>query len=222
MDKKRAAGEKAAELVKDGMVVGLGTGSTAYFAIEALGKRIQDGLEIVGVATSKGTEGLAAKFGVPLVDLDDVEVVDMTIDGADEVDPRFNLIKGMGGALMREKIVAYASLEEVIIVDDSKLVDRLGTKSPLPVEVSAFGHRKTKRALEDLGCTAALKGGSSPFITDNGNLIYECRFEKIEDPEFLEAEIHLVPGVLESGLFIELATMVIVGDENGVRILTRT
>ncbi len=221
MDKKRAAAERAVEFVQSGMVVGLGTGSTAYFAIEALGKRIEEGLEIAGVATSSGTEQLAVKFGVPLVPLDEVKLVDVTIDGADEVDPQFNLIKGMGGALLREKIVAYASLEEIIIVDDSKLVDVLGIRSPLPIEVAPFGHKLTRIALEGLGCQARLKGGEKPFMTDNGNLVYECKFERIEDPEFLEIEIHLIPGVIESGLFIDLATKVVIGQENGTQLRER-
>lgn len=218
MDKKKVAAERAVEFAQSGMVVGLGTGSTAYFAIEALGRRVKEGLEIAGVATSKGTEQLAKKFGVPLVLLDDVKVIDITIDGADEVDPNFNLIKGMGGALLREKVVAYASLEEIIIVDDSKIVDILGTRSPLPVEVVSFGHKLTKSALEGLGCQARLKGGDKPFKTDNGNLIYECKFERIEDPEFLEMEIHLIPGVIESGLFIDLATKVVIGQEGGTQL----
>jgi ribose 5-phosphate isomerase A len=218
VDKKKAAAEKAVEFVQSDMVVGLGTGSTAYFAIEALGNRIKEGLQIVGVATSSSTEQLAKKFGVPLVPLDEVKLIDLTIDGADEVDPRFNLIKGMGGALLREKVVAYASLEEIIIVDDSKLVDVLGARSPLPIEVAPFGHKLTKNALEGLGCQARLKGGEKPFRTDNGNLIYECKFERIEDPEFLEVEIHLIPGVVESGLFIGLATKVVIGQENGTQV----
>ena len=218
MDKKKAAAERAVEFVQSDMVVGLGTGSTAYFAIEALGNRIKEGLEIVGVATSSSTEQLAKKFGVPLVPLDEVKLIDVTIDGADEVDPNFNLIKGMGGALLREKVVAYASLEEIIIVDDSKLVDVLGIRSPLPIEVTPFGHKLTKNALEGLGCQARLKGGEKPFRTDNGNLIYECKFERIEDPEFLEVEIHLVPGVVESGLFIDLATKVVIGQEGGTQV----
>jgi ribose 5-phosphate isomerase A len=218
MDKKKAAAERAVEFVQSDMVVGLGTGSTTYFAIEALGKRIREGLEIVGVATSISTEQLAKKFGVPLVPLDEVKLIDVTIDGADEVDPNFNLIKGMGGALLREKVVAYASLEEIIIVDDSKLVDVLGIRSPLPIEVAPFGHKLTKNALEGLGCLARLKGGEKPFRTDNGNLIYECKFERIEDPEFLEVEIHLIPGVVESGLFIDLATKVVIGQESGTQV----
>jgi ribose 5-phosphate isomerase A len=218
VDKKKAAAERAVDFVQSDMVVGLGTGSTAYFAIEALGKRVKEGLKIVGVATSSSTEQLAKKFGVPLTTLDEVKQIDVTIDGADEVDPNFNLIKGMGGALLREKVVAYASLEEIIIVDDSKIVDVLGIRSPLPIEVAPFGHKLTKNALEGLGCQARLKGGEKPFITDNGNLIYECKFERIEDPEFLELEIHLIPGVVESGLFIDLATKVVIGQESGTQL----
>jgi ribose 5-phosphate isomerase A len=218
MDKKRAAAESAVELIEDGMTVGLGTGSTANFAIEALGRRVADGLMIVGVPTSKGTEALARKQGIKLIDLNDAEIVHMTIDGADEVDPCLNLIKGMGGALLREKIVAFASAEEVIVVDDSKLVETLGTKSPLPVEVLRFGHLKTKDTLQGLGCTARLKGGERPFVTDNGNLIYECRFPRIEDPQLLESELHHIPGVVECGLFIDLATRVIIGKQDGVEV----
>ena len=218
MEKKRAAAERAVELVEGGMVVGLGTGSTANYAIEAIGRKVAEGLNIQGVATSKGTEALAKKHGIKLVDLNEVEIVDMTIDGADEVDPNMNLIKGMGGALLREKIVAFASAEEVIVVDDSKLVTTLGTKSPLPVEVLSFGHLKTKATMENLGCRAALKGGEKPFVTDNGNLVYECRFPRIDDPELLQAELHLVPGVVECGLFIDLATKVIIGGNEGVEV----
>jgi ribose 5-phosphate isomerase A len=221
MDRKKAAAEAAIELVKDGMVVGLGTGSTANYAIEGLGRRVANGLRIRGVATSRASEELAKKVGVPITTLDQVSEVDLTIDGADEVDPRFNLIKGMGGALLREKIVAFASKQEVIIIDDSKLVEVLGTKTPLPVEVVPFGHLRTKDALESLGCKASLKGGSSPFVTDNANLIYECRFAKMEDPELLEAEIDMIPGVVESGLFIDLATKVVVASAKGVEIRSK-
>jgi ribose 5-phosphate isomerase A len=221
VDKKKAAAEAAIDLVKDGMIVGLGTGSTANHAIEGLGRRVGAGLRIKGVATSKATEQLARKVGIPITTLEEVGEVDLTIDGADEVDPSFNLIKGMGGALLREKIVAFASKQEVIIVDDSKLVEVLGKKSPLPVEVLPFGHTKTRDALESLGCKASLKGGSAPFLTDNGNLIYECRFEGIEDAEMLEAEIDLIPGVVESGLFIDLATTVVVASAQGVEVRSK-
>jgi ribose 5-phosphate isomerase A len=221
VDKKKAAAEAAIDLVKDGMIVGLGTGSTANHAIEGLGRRVGAGLRIKGVATSKATEQLARKVGIPITTLEEVGEVDLTIDGADEVDPSFNLIKGMGGALLREKIVAFASKQEIIVVDDSKLVEVLGKKSPLPVEVLPFGHTKTRDALESLGCKASLKGGSNPFLTDNGNLIYECRFEGIEDAEMLEAEIDLIPGVVESGLFIDLATTVVVASAQGVEVRSK-
>jgi ribose 5-phosphate isomerase A len=221
MDRKKAAAEAALELVEDGMIVGLGTGSTANYAIEGLGRRVASGLRIRGVATSRASEELARRVGVPIITLDQVSGIDLTIDGADEVDPRFNLIKGMGGALLREKIVAFASKQEIIIIDDSKLVEVLGTRTPLPVEVVPFGHLRTKDALESLGCKASLKGGSSPFVTDNANLIYECRFAKIEDPEILEAEIDLIPGVVESGLFIDLATKVVVASTKGVEIRSK-
>jgi ribose 5-phosphate isomerase A len=153
--------------------------------------------------------------------IDEVGVCDITIDGADEVDPQLNLIKGMGGALLREKIIAFSSVQEIIVVDDSKMVKTLGIKSPLPVELLPFGHTKTMQALESLGCRTSLKGGERPFITDNGNYIAECRFTGIDDPELLEAEIDLIPGVVENGLFVEMATKVIVADDEGVRIIER-
>ncbi|MCU0861919.1 MAG: ribose-5-phosphate isomerase RpiA [Methanomassiliicoccales archaeon] len=221
MDRKRAAAERAIGMVRDGMIVGLGTGSTSAHAIELLGRRVAEGLSIRGVPTSLGTEQLAIKAGIPLTSLDEVERVDLTIDGADEVDPHLDLIKGMGGALLREKIVAFASEEEVIIVDDSKLVQVLGTKSPLPVEVLPFGHLRTARALETLGCKAVLKGGARPFVTDNGNLVYECRFKSIDEPERIEAEMHLIPGVVECGLFLGLATKVVIASERGIEVRSR-
>jgi ribose 5-phosphate isomerase A len=221
MDKKKAAAEEAIKLVRDGMTVGLGTGSTSNHAIEGLGRRVAEGLHIKGVATSDFTEQLARKVGIPTMTLEEAGEIDLTIDGADEVDPCLNLIKGMGGALLREKIVAFASKQEVIIIDDSKLVDVLGTKSPLPVEVVPFGHTRTRDALEGLGCKVALKGGNVPFLTDNGNLIYECKFERIEDAELLEAEIDMIPGVVESGLFIDLATKVVVASAKGVEVRSK-
>ena len=204
------------------MIVGLGTGSTTNYAIEGLGRMVKEGLDIRGVPTSLATERLARQLGIPLVTLEDVEMVDVTIDGADEVDPDMDLIKGMGGALLREKVVAYHSAEEIIIVDDSKLVERLGTKSPLPVEVAQFGHSKTRKVMEGLGCIAELKGRSQPFLTDNGNLVYECRFEEgIEDPGLLDADLRSIPGVVESGLFLDLATKVVVASDDGVAVRTK-
>jgi ribose 5-phosphate isomerase A len=221
MDKKKAAALRAVEMVESGMIVGLGTGSTAAYAIEAVGDLVANGYQLVCVPTSTATEEAARRRGLTLATIDEVGACDITIDGADEVDPRLNLIKGRGGALLREKIVAFSSVQEVIIVDDSKMVKTLGTKSPLPVEVLPFGYTKTIQALESLGCRATLKGREKPFLTDNRNYIAECRFAKIPDPELLEAEINLIPGVIENGLFIDMATKVVVADEKGVRVIEK-
>jgi ribose 5-phosphate isomerase A len=218
---KRQAAEKAVGYVKDGMVVGLGTGSTAYFAVEAIGRLVRQGLSLQGVPTSKVTEDQARKCGIPLLDLDQVDRIDITIDGADEVDGRMDLIKGRGGAMLREKMVAYISNQQVIVVDDSKLVSKLGQKAPLPVEVVPFGHMRTKKHLESLGCRAELRGGQTPFVTDNGNLIYHCRFECIDDPYELELQLKQIPGVVETGLFLRLATKVVVAGERGIEVRER-
>ena len=218
---KRQAAERAVSYVKDGMVVGLGTGSTAYFAVEAIGRLVSEGHSLKGVPTSKATEDQARKCGIPLLELDQVDRIDITIDGADEVDGRMDLIKGLGGALLREKMVAYISNQQVIVVDDSKLVSRLGQKAPLPVEVVPFGHRRTGKHLESLGCRAELRGGQTPFVTDNGNLIYHCRFECIDDPYELELQLKQIPGVVETGLFLRLATKVVIAGERGIEVRER-
>jgi ribose 5-phosphate isomerase A len=220
--KKKMAALKAVEWVRDGMVIGLGTGSTAYYAIEVIGKLVKEGHDLVGVPTSKNTEKLALEFGIPLTSLESVDDIDLTIDGADEVDLRLRLIKGMGGALLREKIVASVSRQEIVAVDDSKLVDVLGTKSPLPVEVVPFGHKRAKEAIERLRCKAQLRGENNPFVTDSGNYIYDCRFVRIENPEDLEKRLNLIPGVVENGLFIGLATRVVIGTEKGVVVRERS
>jgi ribose 5-phosphate isomerase A len=214
-DKKMAAAKRAVEFVEDGMVLGLGTGSTTRYAVDEIGKLVKDGYKLVGVPTSIETEKQARSLGIPLTTLDRVKELDLTIDGADEVDPRFRLIKGLGGALLREKIVAYHSRQEIIIVDDSKMVETLGVRTPLPVEVVQFSHVRTKEALESLGCAAVLRGGDRPFVTDNGNLIYDCKFAAIEYPEELEARLNAIPGVIENGLFLGLADRVVVGTEKG-------
>ena len=221
-DWKRLAGEAALAHVKDGMTVGLGTGSTAAHAIHALAAAVRDhGWRVRGVATSVATEQLAASLGIPLVTLEEAEAVDVAIDGADEVDPKRNLIKGAGGALFREKVVARAAAKLVIVVDVSKLVDVLGIKAPVPVEVHPFGWRGTKRLLEGLWCTAILRAPDGvPYRTDNGNLVLDCRFGPIPKPEKLEREINNVPGVLENGLFVGLADVVLVGGGGGLRTLT--
>jgi ribose 5-phosphate isomerase A len=212
---KLQAARKAVEMVEDGMVLGLGTGSTTRLAVDEIGRLVKDGYRLVGVPTSIETERQARSLGIPLSTLEEVGEIDLTIDGADEVDPQFRLIKGLGGALLREKMVAHYSKREVIIVDSSKTVEVLGVRTPLPVEVVQFGHRRTKAALEAMGCTAALRGGEKAFITDNGNLIYDCKFAAISDPEELDSELCSIPGVVENGLFIELATSVVIGTERG-------
>ena len=215
------AGEAAIAYVQDGMTVGLGTGSTAAHAIRAVAAAMRDrGWRVRGVATSVATEQLAASLGIPLVTLEEVDAVDVAIDGADEVDRKRNLIKGAGGALFREKVVARAAAKVVIVVDESKLVDVLGTKALVPVEVHSFGWRVTKRLVEGLWCTATLRApGGTPYRTDNGNLILDCRFGPIPKPEKLEREINNVPGVLENGLFVGLAPVVLAAGPEGVRTL---
>jgi ribose 5-phosphate isomerase A len=216
---KRAAAEEAAKLVEDGMIVGLGTGSTAAFAIEALARRHRQGLRFVGIPTSERTAAQAAAAGIPLTSFAEHRHIDLTIDGADEVERgTLNLIKGLGGALLREKIVAAASRHLAIIVDGSKLVDRLGTRVPVPVEVVAFGLEATQATLEVLGASARLRlsPAGEPFITDSGNCIIDCRFAPITDPARLEERIRRIVGVVESGLFIGRADPVFVADAAGV------
>jgi ribose 5-phosphate isomerase A len=216
---KRAAAEEAVKLVENGMVVGLGTGSTAAFAIEALARRHRQGLHFLGVPTSERTAARAAAAGIPLTSLAEHRQIDLTIDGADEVERgTLNLVKGLGGALLREKIVAAASRHLAIIVDGSKLVDRLGTHAPVPVEVVAFGLEATRATLEVLGATARLRlsPAGEPFVTDSGNRIIDCNFAPIADPARLEERIRRVVGVVESGLFIGRADPVFVADAAGV------
>jgi len=220
---KKLVGTKAADLVRDGMVVGLGTGSTAKYAIMRLGERVRnEKIKIIGIATSKASAELARKEGLTLSTLDENQVIDLTIDGADEVDPNLDLIKGMGGALLWEKIVASCTKREVIIIDDSKLVDVLGTKSPLPVEVLAFGWKKVQRALANFDCkpTLRMKEGK-PFITDGGNFTIDCKFERIEEPRELERDINNIPGVIENGLFLGIAETILVGGKEGVEEIHR-
>jgi len=221
---KRAAAEAAVELVEDGMVVGLGTGSTAAFAVEALARRHGQGLRFVGIATSQRTAAQAAAAGIPLTSFAEHRQIDLTIDGADEVERgTLNLIKGLGGALLREKIVANASRRLAIIVDGAKLVDRLGMHAPVPVEVVAFGLEATQAALEALGASARLRLSLAhePFVTDSGNNILDCSFGPIANPAGLEERIGHIVGVVESGLFIGRAGPVFVADAAGVHRLER-
>ncbi|MBN1109533.1 MAG: ribose-5-phosphate isomerase RpiA [Methanomassiliicoccales archaeon] len=221
-DIKRMAAEKAVEMVRDGMKVGLGTGSTAYFAIEGIGRLVKEGYRLLAVPTSLASERQARELGIPLATLEETGTLDITIDGADEVNGDLDLIKGLGGALLREKIVAYSTRMQVIVVDDSKLVRELGTKVPLPVEVVRFSHGRTSMYMEDLGCRTELRGGDNPFVTDNGNFIYHLHFERgIRDPYELQSRLKQIPGVVETGLFLKMAEKVVVASLDGVRVMEK-
>jgi ribose 5-phosphate isomerase A len=209
---KELAGRAAAELVRDGDVVGLGTGSTAYFAVVAIGERVKAGLKIVGIPTSDATAQLARKLGIPVSTLDEHPVIDITIDGADEVDPRLNLIKGGGGALLREKIIATASKKMVVVADSTKVVKALG-KFPLPVEIIPFARAVLEKKIASLGATCKLrmKPDGKPFVTDEGHHILDCSFGKIADPPKLARALNEMPGVVEHGLFIGIAKLALIG-----------
>ncbi len=222
---KRQAGEAAAALVEDGMKVGLGTGSTAYFAIAALIRRVQEGLHISCIATSERSAAQARAGGIPLTSFAEDPRLDMTIDGADEVAlGSLNLVKGLGGALLREKIVAAASARLVIVADETKLVEQLGTKSKLPVEVVPFGWETTAERLERLGAHPVLRQapGGQPFRTDGGNLILDCAIGPMPDPAAWDQALSQTIGVVETGLFIGMAETVLVAEAGGVRRLSRT
>jgi ribose 5-phosphate isomerase A len=214
---KEAAGRAAAKLVGDGDIVGLGTGSTAYFAVVALGERVKAGLKIIGIPTSVQTADLARAVGIALTTLDEHPEIDITIDGADEVDPKLNLIKGGGGALLREKVVASVTKKMVVVADSTKMVPALG-KFPLPVEVISFARTVVEKKIVALGVTPKLrtKSDGSPFLTDNGNQILDCSFGTIADPAALSRELNGLPGVVEHGLFIGLAKLALVGRGNRV------
>jgi len=223
---KELAARKAVEYIGDGMVVGLGTGSTAEFAIRALGERIKaEGLEIQCVPTSEASAALGEQVGLDIQSFEDNPVIDLTIDGADEVDPDLNLIKGLGGALLREKIVAAASTREIIIIDPGKLVDRLGTRAPLPVEVIPFAWGLARMRLMDVAQRAELRRANDGelYVTDNGNLILDCHFpDGIDDAATLDRRIDEIPGVVENGLFVDLTDIVIVGlDDGQCRVMER-
>lgn len=221
---KQQAGEYSASLVQSGMVVGLGTGSTAIFATRKIAARLHTGdlRDIVAIATSRATDTAARELGIPMLTDDIPREIDITIDGADEVDPQMDLIKGGGGALLREKIVAEASRREVIVVDAGKLSPRLGAHWPLPVEVLEFGWRSQVRFLESLGATVTPRSGEDGlFRTDQGNFILDSRFDPINDPVELASTLGARAGLVEHGLFIGIATDLIVAGEDGVRHLKR-
>ena len=220
---KKLAAEKALDFIEDGMIVGLGTGSTVEYALHKLGRLVKDGLKIKGIPTSIHTMRIAKEQNIPLTTLIENPEIDVTIDGADEVDSNLNLIKGGGGALTREKIIAFNSKKVIIVIDDSKIVKALGIDFDLPVEVVKFGWTSVKKVLEDFGCTVKFREimDNEAFITDNGNYILDCEFEKIDNPETMEMEINNIPGVVENGLFIGLVDEVIVGSTQGILTLNK-
>lgn len=223
---KRQAAARALEDVRDGMRLGLGTGSTAKHFVELLGERVRDGLHVIGVPTSEATRALAETCGVPLTTLEAIDRLDLTVDGADEIDAHLNLIKGGGGALLREKIVAAASDRMTVIADETKLVERLG-RFPLPIEVVAFGLSATRRAIEqamaEAGLAGALKMRKTPgglvFVTDSGHCILDAHLGSIPDAPALARRLEAIPGVVEHGLFIGLARTAILAGAAGLRVI---
>ncbi|MCB8942398.1 MAG: ribose-5-phosphate isomerase RpiA [Ardenticatenaceae bacterium] len=219
---KREAAVKAVEFVHSGMVVGLGTGSTAVHATRAMGEMLANGRlhNIVAIPTSQTTARQAQAVGIPLTTLNQNPHIDITIDGADEIDPHLNLIKGLGGALLREKIVAIASQRVIIVADDRKHVSQLGSRAPVPVEVIRFAQQPVHRYLQSLGARVVLRQqNDEPFITDENNIILDCYFGPIANPSQLAADIRQQPGVVEHGLFLSLATDAIIASAQGIEIL---
>ncbi|MDI3471155.1 MAG: Ribose-5-phosphate isomerase A [Pseudolabrys sp.] len=225
---KRAAAARALDFVRPGMKLGLGTGSTARHFVELLGERVRGGLRVVGVPTSEATRADAERCGVPLTTLDETPALDLTVDGADEIAPDFTLIKGGGGALLREKIVAVASAQMVVIADESKWVGTLG-RFPLPIEVLPFGLGATRRAIEGAMTDLDLSGAITPrrgkdghvFVTDGGHWILDAALERIVDPGALALKLAAIPGVMGHGLFIGIARVAILAGPNGVRVVER-
>jgi ribose 5-phosphate isomerase A len=218
-----ASAAAALEFVRPGQTLGLGTGRAAEAFVRALGARVAAGLDVHGVPTSVRTEALARELGIPLRTLAEAERLDITFDGADEVDPNLDVIKGYGGALVREKIVAASSDMLVILVGAEKLVEKLGARGKLPVEVVPFGQALAGRRLRELGCEAVLRqdGSGAPYVTDNGNLILDCHVSAIDRPAELEAQILAIPGVLGTGLFVGMADAVVVQDGDRVDVRRR-
>jgi ribose 5-phosphate isomerase A len=214
---KKNAGIYSVDFVQHEMVIGLGTGTTIYWFIQELGKRTERGMKVTVVATSKETAELAKKAGIALADLDSINRLTLTIDGADEIDPKGQLIKGGGGALLKEKIIAAASDELIIIADSSKLVQKLG-KFPLPVEVVPFAHKHVIQHIHQTGFCKNVtlrKKGNKVFVTDLNHYILDCEFDKIENAALLNEKLHLIPGVVETGLFINMACKSVIGYEDG-------
>ncbi|MGK5093243.1 ribose-5-phosphate isomerase RpiA [Deltaproteobacteria bacterium TL4] len=221
-NEKKIAAEAAVAYVQEGMIVGLGTGSTAAYAVKALGARVKAGLSVRAIATSEATRELAVEEQIPMIDFSQTTSIDLTIDGADEIDEQFNMIKGGGGALLREKVVAFASRQVITIIDSTKLVKCLG-RFALPVEAIPFGWQVVKAKIESLGAQVTLrKQGTIPFITDNGNYILDARFNPLEDAKALESQLNQIPGVMVNGLFIGLATRLVMGKGSEVIIRERS
>ena len=225
---KRQAAARAVEFVQDGMKLGLGTGSTAKHFVELLGARVRDGLDVIGVPTSEATRADAIRCGIQLTTLDEVDRLDLTVDGADEIDPSLNLIKGGGGALLREKIVAAASDRMIVIADDSKWVETLG-RFPLPIEVSPFGLGGTQRAIGKAFAECGVSGemvvrkrqDGHVFVTDGGHWIVDAHLGRISDAPMLAGSLSCIPGVVEHGLFIGLASMAMLAGAQGIRVIER-
>lgn len=218
---KALAAHKALEFVQDGQILGLGTGSTVQHFLAALGQRVQQGLRVCGVPTSQSTAAYARQLGIPLLNNEELWDIDVAVDGADQVDPYLNLIKGGGGALLREKIVAKAAREFIVIVDQAKQVGRLGLPFPLPVEIVPFGWRTTQRHLENLGWPSPLRQKAGQlFLTDNGNYIIDLHIPEIAEPSTLESSLKQIPGVVECGLFVMMTSLLITGTNDGP-LLTR-
>ncbi|KAB2330994.1 ribose-5-phosphate isomerase RpiA [Bacillus mesophilum] len=221
MDDKRLAAEEAVKYVKNGMTVGLGSGSTVDFMLHALGKRVQEGLQIQGIPSSKKTEKLAAELGIPLVDFSVTTHIDLAIDGADEIDPSLNLIKGGGGSLVREKVVDACADELIIIADSSKVVSALG-RFPLPIEVLTFGFEVTAQYIKNLGGDPVLRRKDGEiFISDNGNYILDCSFGQIDDAAALHGKLVTLVGVVETGIFADMADKVIVARSGEIELFQK-
>jgi ribose 5-phosphate isomerase A len=218
-DKKRIAGEKATEYIKDGMILGLGTGSTAYYMIKRVGDLVQDGMKLKAVATSKFTEDLANELKIPLFSIDKVDTIDLCIDGVDEIDSKFNAIKGGGGALFREKIVANLAKEVIWIMDESKLVDKIGS-FPLPVEILPYGYTQIIKKLDEYSLNPIIRiKDNKIFITDNGNYIVDLHVGKSIDIMYVYNKVMRITGVLEVGLFSDMCKRIIVGTDYGAKII---
>ncbi|MBM3223587.1 MAG: ribose-5-phosphate isomerase RpiA [Candidatus Tectomicrobia bacterium] len=220
---KQLACQRAAQEVRDGMVLGLGTGSTVYYFLHELGRMVNEGLRVTGVPTSVRTAQIAKELAIPLTTLEEQPRLDLAVDGADEVDANLNLVKGAGGALLREKVIAASAARFIVVVDHSKPVQQLGARYPLPVEVVPFGYAPAMRALEGLGARVSLRRGTDGqiWVSDNGNYNLDCQFGLIADPLALQKELLTIPAVVDSGLFLNMTDTVIIGEDAGTRILQR-